>query len=61
MIAKVVFEPVSYENMLEEYKSKIIPSFIFLKQKYKPNGDLDKVKARLAAGGNMQGEQIYGA
>lgn len=32
---------------------------IFLKQKYKPNGDLDKLKARLVAGGHRQHFALY--
>jgi histone deacetylase 1/2 len=43
-----VFEPVHHKG------GKVIKSFMFLKQKFKPNGEHDKLKSRLVGGGNMQ-------
>jgi hypothetical protein len=37
-----------------KHKKKVIKSFMFLKEKFLPNGDFDKLKARLVAGGHMQ-------
>jgi hypothetical protein len=59
MIKKGVFSPVSPDSLSADEKRNVIPSFIFLKQKYKPNGDMDKVKARLVGGGNYQDKTIF--
>ena len=59
MLKKGVFSPVHQNDLSSEAKRNIIPSFIFLKQKYKPNGELDKVKARLVAGGNHQDKSLF--
>jgi len=45
--------------LTKEEKNSIIPSFIFLKTKYKPDGSEDKVKARLVAGGHQQDKTLY--
>jgi hypothetical protein len=37
----------------------ILPSFMFLVNKYYPNGDFDKVKARLVGGGHRQQSWQY--
>jgi len=42
------------ENVFGDKNAQIIPSSMFLKEKYKANGDYDKMKARLVANGNMQ-------
>lgn len=52
MIAKEVWEPVSYRQVPRE--SVVIPSFVFLKEKYDASGNFLKVKSRLVAGGHMQ-------
>jgi hypothetical protein len=59
MIKKGVFSPVSPDSLSADEKRNVIPSFIFLKQKYKPNGDIDKVKARLVGVGNHQDKTIF--
>jgi hypothetical protein len=38
---------------------KILPSKLFLKDKYEPDGSFDKFKARLVAGGHRQGRADY--
>ncbi len=53
MVNKVV-KPVMYDKIPHKDKKGIIRAHMFLKFKYKANGDFDKVKARLVANGNEQ-------
>jgi hypothetical protein len=46
------FQPVHSGKMNEQTKRKVIPSHMFLKEKLLANGEFDKMKARLVAGGN---------
>jgi len=59
MIKKDVFSPVLHETLSAQDKKNIIPSFIFLKEKFKPSDESDKVKARLVAGGNHQDKTLF--
>jgi len=53
MVDKGVFTPV--DNPLNnDVKGETIRSFVFLKEKFKPGGEFDKLKSRLVAGGHMQ-------
>jgi len=56
---KGVFEPVSYEALDIEQRKSVIRSSMFLKEKFLPNGDFDKLKARFVAGGHMQDRTTY--
>jgi hypothetical protein len=56
---KGVFEPVLLDALSMSQKKKLIRGFIFLKEKFLPNGDFDKLKARLVAGGHLQDKSIY--
>ncbi len=49
-----VWEPVSVAQLSSERKKSIIICFMFLKEKFKPDGSFDKLKMRLVAGGHMQ-------
>ena len=40
-------------------KQNILRSFMFMKQKYFPDGTTDKLKARLVADGSQQGRHLY--
>ena len=60
------FEPVDWDNRVitlsekDTYGvAKRLPSSMFLKDKYTPQGDFDKLKARLVAGGHMQDRIIF--
>ncbi len=44
---------------LKEDKQLILPSKLFLKDKYRPDGAFDKFKARLVAGGHRQNHDDY--
>ena len=57
MLDKEVWEPV--HSMDIDKKSKIIPSMLFLKEKYNPEGQFEKLKARLVAGGHRQNLTLY--
>lgn len=52
MIKKQVWEPVQYRQV--PHGSVIIPSLMFLKEKFDASGNFVKIKSRLIAGGHMQ-------
>ena len=45
---------VDYHDITYEQKQNVIRSFFFIKQMVFPNGQLDKLKARLVADGSQQ-------
>lgn len=51
MLAKQVWSPVHRRTIPES--KKIIPSFIFLKDNFDAEGNVDKLKARLVAGEHL--------
>ena len=59
MIRKDVFEPVLISQLTRQERRAIIRSSIFLKEKFRPDGTFDKLKARLVADGSMQDKEIY--
>lgn len=59
MIDKKVFHAVSREDLSKDEMRGIIRSSLFLKYKHLPNGDFEKLKARLVAGGDLQDKSIY--
>jgi hypothetical protein len=59
MLSKHVWIPIKKESLNKNQQKKIIPSQMFLKQKFRPDGTPDKVKARLVAGGHRQDESLY--
>jgi hypothetical protein len=46
-------------NSLHESCQRILPSKLLLKDKHKPDGTFDKLKARLVAGGHRQDHEEY--
>jgi hypothetical protein len=56
---KGVFELVKLDSLSNTQKKKIIRGFIFLKEKFLPDGRFDKLKSRLVAGGNGQDRSLY--
>ena len=56
---KDVFEPVKLDGLSMTQKKRIIRAFIFLKEKFLPDGKFDKLKARLVAGGHLQDKSLY--
>jgi hypothetical protein len=59
MIDKKVWRPVNVSDLTTEERRSIIPSSIFLKEKYNPLGQFDKLKARLVAESHHQDKLIY--
>lgn len=59
MIDKKVWTPVNINKLTTKQLKSIIRSSMFLKEKRKPDGSFDKLKARLVAGGNMQDKSMY--
>ncbi len=61
LVEKGCFRPVdkSEINSLHESRQRILPSKLFLKDKHKPDGTVDKLKARLVAGGHKQDHEEY--
>jgi hypothetical protein len=57
MIDKKIWRPVIVSDLTTEEWRSIIASSIFLKEKYKPLGEFDKL--RLVAGGHRQDKLIY--
>ena len=45
------WRPIRYKSLSTKQKKKMIRSFMFLKEKYNSEGDFDKLKSRLVAGG----------
>eukprot|EP01040_Poterioochromonas_malhamensis_P013796 gene13796-15214_t len=54
MVNKEVFTPIDSNVYIKD----VIHSFMFMKEKFKSNGEFDKIKARLAAGGNEQSMSV---
>ena len=51
--------PINFRKLKHKELRKIIRSSFFLKEKYLPNGEFDKLRGRLVAGGNMQDKSLY--
>jgi hypothetical protein len=56
---KGVFHPRDPRTLTRKQLKSVIRSSIFLKEKYLPSGEFEKLKARLVAGGNMQDKSLY--
>jgi hypothetical protein len=59
MLELKVWRPVNTGNLSPSQFKSIIPSSLFCKQKFLPNGQPDKFKARLVAGGHRQIRNLY--
>ena len=59
MIDKRVWRPVTVSSLSSVERSRIIRSQMFLKEKFLPTGEFEKLKARLVAGGNQQDKALY--
>ena len=54
MLDKSVFHGVHVKELSQQQKSAITRSSVFLKEKYLSNGQFDKLKGRLVAGGHFR-------
>lgn len=59
MLSKQVFHPVDTTSWSREDMKNVIPSMMFLKEKFLPSGLFEKLKSRLVAGGHRQNRLIY--
>eukprot|EP01042_Synura_sphagnicola_P036291 gene36291-biopygen592 len=59
MLEKEVFHPVYLRDMSREQIRNIICCSMFLKEKYRPDGSFERVKARLVAEGHQQDKTVY--
>ena len=59
LLGKSTFHPVSKKTLTEEEMGSVIKSSCFMKEKMTPEGTVEKVKARLVAGGDQQDKSIY--
>jgi hypothetical protein len=58
-VEKKVFHPVLLRGMSRAVRKRILPSKMFIKEKFLPDGAFDKLKARLVAGGHRQDRALY--
>ena len=56
---KNAWTPVMKKEIPQEDRSRIIRSFMFLKEKFTAEGLMDKLKSRLVANGKQQDRQLY--
>ena len=59
MLIYKVWSKVKKKDLVGIHWKKVINCFMFLKEKFKPNGEFDKLKMRLVAGGNGQDRLDY--
>lgn len=60
ILSKETWVPVKLSKKdLIKLHGQIIPSKMFLKEKFLPNGQFDKLKSRLVAGGHRQDRSLY--
>jgi hypothetical protein len=59
MQVRKVFRPVHRDSLDAVQRRSTIRSSMFLKAKYLPSGEFDKLKARLVAGGDQQDKTLY--
>ena len=58
MVSKEVLNPVDYDKLTPAQKKLVLYSHMFLKDKYYPDGEFEKLKARLVGGGNFQDRDL---
>jgi len=58
MLDKNVFTPIYLKDVAD--KTRIIPSMMFMNEKYTAEGNFDKLKARLVGMGNYEDKSEYG-
>lgn len=59
LLAYNTFSPIIASALTSNERKGIIRSSTFVKKKYLPNGELDRVRARTTAGGHMQLRELY--
>ena len=59
IVKRGVCQVVYWDYLTEADKRSAIRCSVFIKEKYKPDGQFDKLKARLVAGGDQQDRTVY--
>ena len=59
-VAKQVWKDINVGSLDFHQTKSIIRSSVFLKEMFFPNGQFDKLKARLVAGGDQMDRSLYG-
>jgi hypothetical protein len=59
MLTKNVWSVIDKASLTKKQLKGIIRCHMFLKEKFDAQGKFDKIKARLAAGGNLQDKSVY--
>ena len=59
LMSRNTWHPVHVSELSYSDKKKIIPSKMFVKEKFTARGLFDKVKSRLVAGGHRQDKRLY--
>ena len=59
MLTKGVWSPVDRRTLSADEKCRVIRSSMFIKEKFLPTGEFEKLKARLVAGGDQQDKNLY--
>lgn len=60
LLRNKVAKPINPKSLTAKQRAQAIPAHMFFKVKYKADGQLDKIKARLVANGNRQHKQTIG-
>jgi len=60
MVDKDIFRPTYWSTLSESLRKKLIRSHTFFKEKYSVDGDLERLKARLVAGGDLVDSSLLG-
>jgi hypothetical protein len=58
MITKGVLTPIDYSKLTPTQRNLVLYSHMFLKEKFLPDGEFDKLKARLVGGGDDQNKDL---
>ena len=58
-VEKAAVIPVNPNKLSKAELKSVISSSLFLKEKFKPDGEFEKLKSRLVAGGHMQDKELY--
>ena len=59
MVEKEAFEGVHMKDLSYEQRKSVIPSKMFIREKYNALGEHEKTKARLVAGGHRQDRSVF--
>ena len=58
-MSKSISHPIAKKTLSDAELKAVIRSSCFVKEKITPDGIVDKIKARIVAGGNQQDKSIY--